>query len=73
MSNELTITLTVKMTSDWAIGTGAGHQGAIDSVVARDRFGLPYIPASTLRGLWRDAAEQVADGLDEGNPADGLD
>jgi CRISPR-associated protein Csx10 len=62
-------TLTVTMTSDWHVGTGAGR-GDIDSVVQRDRDGLPYIPAKTLTGILRDACELVAHGLDEGS-ADG--
>ncbi|WP_170263641.1 RAMP superfamily CRISPR-associated protein [Blastochloris sulfoviridis] len=61
--------LRLKMLSDWRIGSGVGRQGAVDGLVARDACGLPYVPSTTLRGIWRDAAEQLAYGLDEG--ADG--
>jgi CRISPR-associated protein Csx10 len=54
------------MVSDWHIGCGAGRSGDVDSLVQRDREGLPYIPAKTLTGIWRDACELVALGLDDG-------
>ena len=52
--------------SDWACGTGRGRHGAVDLTVARDRRGLPHVPGKTLKGVWRDACETVARGLDEG-------
>ena len=60
--------LTLEMKSDWRIGSGTGRQGIIDGFVARDSSGLPYVPSTTLRGMWRDAAERLAYGLDAGNP-----
>ncbi|MEN9224249.1 MAG: RAMP superfamily CRISPR-associated protein [Thermostichus sp. DRC_bins_24] len=59
-------TLRIKMLSDWHIGTGAGRTGEVDSLVIRDPDGLPYLPAKTLTGIWRDACEKVAYGLDGG-------
>lgn len=60
-------TASIIMLSDWHIGTGAGRPGDIDSLVQRDSDGLPYIPAKTLTGIWRDACELVAYGLDTGD------
>lgn len=62
------ICLRLVMLSDWRVGTGTGRQGAIDGLVARDVHNLPFVPATTLRGIWRDAAEQLAFGLDDGLP-----
>ena len=59
--------LNISMLSDWHVGTGAGRVGDIDSLVQRDHNGLPYIPAKTLTGIWRDGCELIATGLDEGN------
>jgi len=59
-------TATLKLISDWHIGCGAGRTGDVDSLVQRDRDGIPYIPAKTLTGIWRDACELVALGLDNG-------
>jgi len=56
--------LTIKMLSDWHIGSGAGRRGDIDRLIQRDRDGLPYLPAKTLTGIWRDACELIAAGLD---------
>lgn len=62
------ICLRLIMLSDWRVGTGTGRQGAVDGLVARDVHNLPFVPATTLRGIWRDAAEQLAFGLDDGLP-----
>ncbi|WP_448604653.1 RAMP superfamily CRISPR-associated protein [Thermoleptolyngbya sp.] len=56
--------LTITMQSDWHIGAGAGRRGDIDRLIQRDTDGLPYLPAKTLTGIWRDACELIADGLD---------
>ncbi|MEI2583899.1 RAMP superfamily CRISPR-associated protein [Scytonema sp. PRP1] len=56
----------LKLISDWHVGSGAGRTGDIDSLVQRDKDGFPYIPAKTLTGIWRDACELVALGLDNG-------
>ena len=69
MSVSVTLTLSITMLSDWSIGSGTGRQGSLDSLLVRDVTGLPYVPASTLRGMWRDAAETVARGLDNGQPS----
>lgn len=58
--------LTLKMISDWHVGSGAGRPGNIDRLVRRDAEDLPYVPAKTLTGIWRDACERVALGLDDG-------
>jgi CRISPR-associated protein Csx10 len=62
--DKRTFTAKLTMLSDWHIGSGAGITGDIDSLVQKDRDGLPYIPAKTLTGIWRDACELVAFGLD---------
>lgn len=54
------------MDSDWHIGSGGGIPGNIDSLVQRDELGIPGISAKTLTGIWRDACESVALGLDGG-------
>lgn len=55
------------MLSDWHIGSGAGRFGDIDRLIQKDTDNLPYVPAKTLTGMWRDACELVALGLDEGD------
>jgi CRISPR-associated protein Csx10 len=54
------------MLSDWHVGSGAGRPGDIDRLIRRDPLdNLPFVPAKTLTGIWRDACERVAIGLDE--------
>ncbi|MGH8587915.1 MAG: RAMP superfamily CRISPR-associated protein [Gammaproteobacteria bacterium] len=63
---ELRVRITFE--SDWHIGEGSGQPGHIDRLVRREPSdGMPYVPAKTLTGIWRDACEQVAAGLDEGS------
>src|SRR2546430_16581262 len=59
-------TLRVRMEWDWHGGTGAGRSGDVDRLIARDEDGLPFLPAKTLTGIWRDACKQVARALDSG-------
>ena len=49
----------VCMLSDWIVGTGEGRVGDVDATVRRGHDGLPFVPAKTLTGIWRDACEQV--------------
>ncbi|SEG48647.1 CRISPR-associated protein Csx10 [Thermomonospora echinospora] len=60
------ISLTLRMLSDWHIGTGTAAHGHISRRVLRDEHGLPYVPAKTLNGVWRDACEVAAHALDSG-------
>lgn len=46
--------INIQLKSFWA--TGAGKSGtSLDSIVLRDKDGLPYIPGRTFKGLLRDA------------------
>lgn len=64
-SRRLDFLIRLEMLSDWSV-SGGGRQGSLDSTVERDDDGLPFVPATTLRGIWRDAAEQLAYGLSDG-------
>jgi CRISPR-associated protein Csx10 len=61
-----TFTLRLTMLSDWHVGSGMGRPGNVDRLIARDPDCLPFVPAKTLRGIWRDACERLARGLDGG-------
>lgn len=61
-----TFTIRLTMLSDWHVGSGTGRPGNVDRLVVRDADGLPFVPAKTLRGIWRDACERLARGLDSG-------
>ena len=54
------------MESDWHVGSGMGRPGNVDRLITRDADDLPFVPAKTLRGIWRDACERLCRGLDDG-------
>jgi CRISPR-associated protein Csx10 len=64
LSEKFSVVL--RMQSDWHIGSGTGRPGDIDALVRRDEDDLPFAPAKTLTGIWRDGCETVARGLDQG-------
>ncbi len=47
--------LIVEISGWWHAGTGRGGGEDADAVVAKDRYGLPYLPGRHLKGLLRDA------------------
>jgi CRISPR/Cas system CSM-associated protein Csm3 (group 7 of RAMP superfamily) len=58
------IDLHFKIILNGAIAVGSGfRRGQIQRTVARGLDGLPYLPASTLKGRVRDAAERLAQNL----------
>jgi CRISPR-associated protein Csx10 len=58
--------LRIEFESDWHVGEGIGRPGDIDRIVRRNpEDGLPFIPAKTIVGIWRDSCETVARGLDD--------
>lgn len=59
------ISLTLRMLSDWHIGAGTGQYGRLSRQVLRDEeHGLPFVPAKSLNGVWRDGCEIAARALD---------
>jgi len=49
------IKYTITFLEYWQVSSGLGIGSAADSECLKDRYGLPYIPGKTLKGLWRDA------------------
>ncbi|WP_320064286.1 RAMP superfamily CRISPR-associated protein [Micromonospora sp. RTGN7] len=64
MTLPTTFEVTLEFLSDWHVGTGQGRLGTVDAEVRRDADKLPFVPAKTLVGVWRDACETVADTFD---------
>ncbi|WP_434740703.1 RAMP superfamily CRISPR-associated protein [Micromonospora sp. SH-82] len=65
MTLPVTFDITLEFLSDWHVGTGQGRLGVVDAEVRRDADRLPFVPAKTLVGVWRDACETVADTFDQ--------
>ncbi len=55
-----TIRYTLTFFSDWHCGAGLSAGADVDALVVKDRYGLPYVPGRTIKGLLREQVELVA-------------
>ena len=53
--------LEIKLLSPLTSGSGEGRVGLVDRDVAHDHLGLPILPGRRLKGLWREAYNDVVD------------
>lgn len=54
------LTLKITTLSDTQIGSGRSFTATIDSDIEFDSLGLPYIPAKRIKGLFRNAVEDLS-------------
>lgn len=52
---------TIEILSEWHIGSGLGAGAETDAEILKDEQGLPYIPGKTIKGLLKDAFNDIAD------------
>lgn len=52
-----TINYTIRFFSQWHCGSGTSAGADVDELVVKDKYGMPYIPGKTLKGLIREATE----------------
>jgi CRISPR/Cas system CSM-associated protein Csm3 (group 7 of RAMP superfamily) len=60
----------IEFYSDWHCGSGLAAGADVDALVVKDKNGLPYIPGKTLKGLIREAVEEIC--KFENNPQERL-
>lgn len=53
------IEYTIKFHSYWHCGSGLAAGADVDSLVIRDKDGLPFIPGKTMKGLIREAVDEI--------------
>lgn len=53
------LTYKIEFFDYWSIGSGLSGGALADSICLKDRNGLPYIPGKTIKGLFREAAEDL--------------
>ncbi len=53
----------INFLSEWHCGAGLSAGADTDALVVKDVNGLPYVPGKTLKGLFREAAECLAEVL----------
>lgn len=51
----------IKLLSDWHVGSGLTAGAESDAEVLKDAKGLPYIPGKTIKGLLKDALNEMPD------------
>lgn len=66
------ITYKVEFFTDWHCGSGLAAGADVDALVVKDNDGLPYIPGKTIKGLVRQALEEILEfrGKDKREKAD---
>jgi CRISPR/Cas system CSM-associated protein Csm3 (group 7 of RAMP superfamily) len=58
---SILINYKIEFFSDWHCGSGLSAGADTDALVIKDKDGLPYIPGKTLKGLFREAIEDLLD------------
>lgn len=53
------ITYTLKFYSEWHCGSGLAAGADLDALVIKDKNKLPYVPGKTIKGLVREAVENI--------------
>lgn len=54
------LTYTISFFSEWHAGSGLSSGSDLDALVIKDNKGFPFIPGKTLKGLLREAAEELS-------------
>jgi CRISPR/Cas system CSM-associated protein Csm3 (group 7 of RAMP superfamily) len=55
----MNITYKIEFFSDWHCGSGLAAGADVDALVVKDKNGLPFIPGKTIKGLIREAIEDI--------------
>src|SRR3990172_12864253 len=61
--SQIAIEYDVSFNADYHVGSGVGVAGIIDNGLIHDFAGRLYIPGTTLKGIIRDACEDLMDSL----------
>ena len=54
-----TIKYTITFYSQWHCGSGLSAGADVDALVVKDKNGMPYVPGKTVKGLVREAVEDL--------------
>jgi CRISPR/Cas system CSM-associated protein Csm3 (group 7 of RAMP superfamily) len=55
----MNIQYTIQFFSEWHCGSGLAAGADVDELVIKDKNNLPFIPGKTLKGLVREAVEEI--------------
>jgi CRISPR/Cas system CSM-associated protein Csm3 (group 7 of RAMP superfamily) len=54
-----TFNYSITFLSDWHAGSGLGAGAKADAIVVKDEHNLPFLPGKTIKGLLKDAIEDI--------------
>lgn len=49
----------IEFHTDWHCGSGLAAGADVDALVVKDKNGMPFIPGKTIKGLVREAVEEI--------------
>lgn len=49
----------IKIHNHWHCGSGLAAGADVDALAVKDKFGMPYIPGKTIKGLIREAVDEI--------------
>ncbi len=55
----MNIKYSIKFHTDWHCGSGLAAGADVDVLVVKDEKGMPFIPGKTVKGLVREAVEEI--------------
>lgn len=55
----MNITYKIEFHTDWHCGSGLAAGADVDALVVKDENGLPFVPGKTMKGLVREAVEEI--------------
>ncbi len=56
---NMNIKYKIEFHTDWHCGSGLAAGADVDAVVVKDKCGLPFVPGKTIKGLVREAVEEI--------------
>lgn len=57
--NKVNIKYKIQFHTDWHCGSGLAAGADVDELVVKDEKGMPFIPGKTIKGLVREAVEEI--------------
>lgn len=68
-----TINYKIEFFSCWHCGSGLSAGADVDALVIKDKNGIPFIPGKTIKGLLREAVEEILySGVEDAHSVDEL-
>ena len=59
MDKKFTIKYSIEFHTDWHCGSGLAAGADVDALVVKDEKGMPFVPGKTVKGLLREAVEEL--------------